>query len=183
MLSPAPASTVETFLAVVFLLALAAPPTFGANDEATDPPLEIFGWVERVELLDGKFSLKAKLDTGAATSSLDATDIMRFRRDGKRWVRFTLNNSETHQEMTLEKPLVRRVRIVRHSGRPQPRAVVKLPLCFGPFIEDVEFTLINRSNFIYPVLLGRSAMAGRALVDPGQTFLNAPDCETPGSNE
>jgi len=170
------------FLASVFALALTAPPTFGAKGKAADPPLEIFGWVERVELLDGKFSMKAKLDTGAATSSLDATDIVRFRRDGKRWVRFTVSDPETNEEMTLEKPLARSVRIVRHNGRPQQRAVVKLPICFGPFVEDVEFTLINRSNFIYPVLLGRGTLKGRALVDSGKTFLNYPDCAAPGSN-
>ncbi len=146
-----------------------------ANDG--DPAaLEIFGWVERVELLDGDLSVKAKLDTGAATSSLDATNIERFRKDGERWVRFTVTDPETDDSIELEKPLSRNVRIVRHSGEHQRRPVVKIPLCFGPFSEEVEFSLIDRSNFIYPVLLGRSALKGHALIDSGETFINYPDC-------
>lgn len=159
-------------------LVLAASPLLlpAVDSDSADQPLEIFGWVERVELLDGKFSMKAKLDTGAATSSLDATNIERFRRDGKRWVRFTVSDPDTDRTVELEKPLVRNVRIVRHGGGHQRRAVVRMPICFGPFYREVEFTLIDRSNFIYPVLLGRSAMEGFALVDPGETFANYPAC-------
>jgi hypothetical protein len=157
------------------LLALAV--WFPVISQADSPSaLEIFGWVERVEVIDGQLSLKAKLDTGAATSSLDATDIERFRKDGKRWVRFVITNPETGERIELERPLVRNVRIIRHSGNHQRRAVVKLPLCFGPFYREVEFSLIDRSNFIYPVLLGRSALEGYALIDSGETFINYPDC-------
>lgn len=157
------------------LLALALCfPVIGQAGSAS--ALEIFGWVERVEVMDGQLSLKAKLDTGAATSSLDATDIERFRKDGKRWVRFTITDPESDEKIELERPLVRNVRIIRHSGNHQRRAVVELPLCFGPFYREVEFSLIDRSNFIYPVLLGRSALEGHALIDSGETFINYPDC-------
>jgi hypothetical protein len=161
-------------LIIVLALALV---TFSVQaDEHGSPVLEIFGWVERVDLLDGNLSVKAKLDTGAATSSLDATNIERFRRDGERWVRFTVTDPETEEVLELEKPLSRNVRIVRHSGEHQRRAVVKIPLCFGPFAREVEFSLIDRSNFIYPVLLGRSALKGHALIDSGETFINYPAC-------
>jgi hypothetical protein len=144
--------------------------------------LEIFGWVERVELLDGQISLKAKLDTGARTSSLDATNIERFSRDGERYVRFVLADPDTETEITLERPLVRNVRIVSHSGENQRRAVVTLPICYGPWHEEIEFSLIDRSNFIYPVLLGRSALEGRVLVDSEATFANYPDCDLSGDS-
>lgn len=160
--------------AVLVALFLAGPDAMGSSSEPR--ALEIFGWVERVELLDGKFSMKAKLDTGAATSSLDATGIRRFRRDGERWVRFVVSDPDSEDTVTLEKPLVRNVRIVRHSGEHQRRAVVEIPICFGPFERVVEFTLIDRSAFIYPVLIGRSALEDYALVDSGKTFLNPPQC-------
>jgi hypothetical protein len=144
--------------------------------------LEILGWVERVELLDGQISLKAKLDTGALTSSLDATNIERFSRDGQRYVRFVLTDADSETELTLERPLVRNVRIVQHSGENQRRAVVTLPVCFGPWHEEVEFSLIDRSNFIYPVLLGRTALEGRVLVDSEATFMNYPDCDFSGDS-
>lgn len=163
-------------LDLVIALALALVAFSVQADDQDSRALEIFGWVERVELLDGDLSVKAKLDTGAATSSLDATNIERFRRDGERWVRFTVTDPESDDVLELEKPLSRNVRIVRHSGEHQRRAVVKIPVCFGPFAREVEFSLIDRSNFIYPVLLGRSALKGHALVDSGETFINYPDC-------
>lgn len=147
-----------------------------AAGEVKQHELEIFGWVERVELLDGTLSMKAKLDTGAATSSLDATDIERFRKNGERWVRFTVTDPDSKDTLTLEKPLERNVRIVRHDGEYQRRAVVKMPICLGDQRREVEVNLIDRSNFIYPVLLGRSALEGYALIDSGQTFEFSPSC-------
>ncbi len=149
-------------------------------DEVDAHHLEIFGWVERVELLDGKFSMKAKLDSGAANSSLDATDIERFERDDQRWVRFTVTDPESEEQAVLEKPLVRNVRIVRHSGEYQRRPVIELPICLGDQRRVVEVNLIDRSNFIYPLLLGRSALEGYALIDSGETFLFSPQCAPTG---
>jgi len=167
------------FAAVLLLLApLAAAPAETSNGRA----LEIFGWVERVELLDGELSVKAKLDTGAVTSSLDAASIERFERDGKRWVRFTVVDPESGESLELERPIVRYARIVQHSGEHQRRPIVILDVCFGPFRREVEFSLVNRSNFIYPVLLGRSALEGAAIVDPSETFLNYPACEDASSD-
>lgn len=138
--------------------------------------LEIFGWVERVELLDGKFSMKAKLDTGALNSSLHALDIQPFRRDGRRYVRFVVVDPDTEELTELEKPLVRNVRIVRHSGEFQRRPVVEMDICLGPYHRNVEVNLVDRSELIYPLLLGRTALEGSALVDSGSTFQNYPAC-------
>ena len=161
---------------VPLLLSLIALAGLAEAGESEQFRLEVFGWVERVELLDGKFSMKAKLDSGAANSSLDATEIARFRRDGERWVRFTVTDPETEEQVTLEKPLVRNVRIVRHGGEHQRRPVVKIPVCIGDKRREVEVNLIDRSSFIYPLLLGRSALEGYALIDSGQTFLFPPQC-------
>jgi hypothetical protein len=161
---------------VLLLLPLLACAGKAGAGEPEQYQLEVFGWVERVELLDGKLSMKAKLDSGAANSSLDATGIERFRRDGECWIRFTVTDPETEGRVTLEKPLVRNVRIVRHSGEHQRRPVVKMPICIGDQRREVEVNLIDRSNFIYPLLLGRSALEGYALIDSGQTFLFPPQC-------
>ncbi len=145
---------------------------------SVDGGMQIFGWVERVKLMDGELSLKAKLDSGAANSSLDATNIERFRRDGNRYVRFTVTDPDNGEDLLLEKPLVRNVRIVRHSGEHQRRPVIKMPICLGDRSMEVEVNLIDRSNFIYPMLLGRSAMKGFALIDSGETFMNPPRCSS-----
>lgn len=158
-------------LLAIFVLALPRPAL------AVDGELQIFGWVERIKLFDGELSLKAKLDSGAANSSLDATNIERFRRDGERFVRFTVTDPDTDEQLVLEKPLVRNVRIVRHTGEQhQRRPVVMMPICLGNRRMEVEVNLIDRSNFIYPMLLGRSAMRGFALIDSGETFMNPPRC-------
>jgi hypothetical protein len=161
---------------------LAAALTLLSGSTLADSPVsesteyEIFGWVEWVKLLDGELRLKAKLDTGAANSSLDATSISRFRKGGERWVRFTVTNPESNESLELKKPLVRNVRIVRHDGDHQRRPVIEMPICLGNQIRQVEVNLIDRSNFIYPMLLGRSALKGFALIDSGQTFQYPPSC-------
>ncbi len=154
---------------ILTLLLLAAAPPAGAE-------LPIFGWIERVQILDGTLTLKAKFDTGAATSSLDATEIQTFRRAGRRWARFTVRATHDGEPLVLERPLLRTVRIIRHNGKHQRRAVIGLDVCFGEHHREVEFTLIDRREFIYPVLLGRSALEGAALIDPGATFLSKPRC-------
>ncbi len=138
---------------------------------------DIFGWVEPVVLVEAGYELEAKLDTGAETSSLDAVDIRRFRRKGKSWVRFTVEDHDRGAETRLERPLLRRVRIKRHDGKSQLRSVVSLTVCLGDHRRKVEFSLIDRSEFVYPVLLGRSALAGIAVVDPDQTNLSDPACD------
>ena len=167
---------VTSFQVTLLLLAIGCS-DIGLADHGEARHLEIFGWVERVELLDGKFSMKAKLDSGAANSSLDATDIERFQRDDERWIRFTVTDPDTEEQVTMEKELVRNVRIVRHDGEHQRRPVIKLPICLGHQRRVVEVNLIDRSNFIYPLLLGRSALEGYALIDSGATFLFSPECD------
>ena len=159
-------------VAGICVLALAAALTHSAQGRQ----LEIFGWVEWVELMQGEVRMKAKLDSGAANSSLDATDIERFRKDGERWVRFTLTDPETEESMTVERPLERNVRIVRHDGNRQRRPVIKMEICLGDKAQEVEVNLIDRGEFIYPLLLGRSALEEFALIDSGETFLFGPEC-------
>jgi hypothetical protein len=137
---------------------------------------DIFGWAEPVILVEAGFKLEAKLDTGADTSSLDAVDIRRFRRKGESWVRFTVEDQDGDEEMRLERPLLRRVRIKRHDGESQRRSVISLTVCLGEHRREVEFSLIDRSQFDYPVLLGRSALAGIAVVDPDEANLSEPAC-------
>ena len=146
-----------------------------AGSAAASEP-DVFGWAEPVVLEEAGFRLEAKLDTGADTSSLDAIDIRRFRRKGKSWVRFTVEDHEEGDTVRLERPLLRRVRIKRHDGDSQRRSVVSLTVCLGGHRRKVEFSLIDRSQFDYPVLLGRSALTGIAVVDPQVVNLSEPDC-------
>ena len=148
--------------------------------EATTRDLVILGWVERVYLIDPGFRLKAKLDSGAETSSMDARIVKKFRQGGKRWVRFAVTNPATGEEYLLVRERVRTIGVVQHEGTNQVRPTVMLELCISDRLVDVEVSLIDRSEFSYALLLGRRALRSFALIDPGNTYLTEPRCKMPG---
>ena len=164
-------SLAQVFLLLVFALA-------GASQAgARDPSKTIFGYVERVVISAEGLSLKARLDTGALTSSLDAHNIVRFRRGDARFVRFDVHDPATDQYVTLERRLVRNVRIRQHQGPPVRRPVVRMRLCLGHLVREVEVNLTSRKQLIYPLLIGRSAMRRAVIVDPDLTFTSSPKCD------
>jgi len=160
---------------IVLMLAL----TSSAWCETLD--LQILGWVENVQLPDPGLELKAKLDTGAETSSLDARVLKKFRKAGKRWVRFAVTDRENGEEFVIVRERVRTIGVVQHDGSRQTRPVVMLQVCLADQLLETEVSLIDRTEFNYPLLLGRSALASFALVDSGNTFLSRPDCKLPGN--
>ncbi len=157
---PAPAKTPEASQAAVAPTPAKTPP----------PPKQlqgkrIIGEVEPVTILKAGLTLPARIDTGATTSSLDARDIQRFERDGKKWVRFTLLDRRTKKEVKVESRLTRTVEITRHGADPQYRPVVKLKAILGKAELTREFSLTDRSAFTYPVLIGRNFLQGEFIVD------------------
>jgi hypothetical protein len=164
--------SVRTITAVVLLLlALNPMPCPAAAQD-----MEILGWVEYARLPAVDLELKAKLDTGAETSSLDARIIKKFRKDGKRWVRFAVIDREHGTEHVLVRERARTIGVVQHDGSRQTRPVVTMVVCVAGRQMETEVSLIDRSEFIYALLLGRSALSSFALVDPGSTFLGEPGC-------
>lgn len=160
-------------LCIVAAVACAAP----RDATARDPGKTIFGYVERVIISNKGFDLKARLDTGAQTSSLDAHNIRRFRRGDRRYVRFDIKDPDSGEFVTLERPLVRIVRIRQHEGEWMRRPVVEMSICLGHLLQVVEVSLTPRTEFIYPLLIGRSAMRGAVIVDPDLTFTSRPTCD------
>ncbi len=138
--------------------------------------LEIVGWVENTILVGPGISIKAKLDTGAETSSLDAEIIKKFRKDGKRWVRFRISDRRTKQEYIVVRERIRTIKVVQHDGNAQTRPVVLMKVCVAGRLLGTEVSLIDRSKFNYPLLLGRNTLKSFALIDPGNTFLSSPNC-------
>lgn len=150
-----------------------------ADAQITSQELLILGWVETVYLVDPGFELKAKLDSGAETSSLDARIIKKFRRDGKRWVRFTLSDPETGEESVLLRERVRTIGVIQHDGDNQLRPTVMMQVCIADRMLDIEVSLVDRSEFSYRLLLGRRALRSFALIDTGNTYLTQPRCKLP----
>jgi hypothetical protein len=132
------------------------------------------GWREWVQLPEiGVPWIKAKLDTGARTSSLHAYKIKRFRKDGADWVRFRVRpwQESTEDEAVIELP-VHDVRSIRSSsGHVQERYVVKMRVELLGRKVTAEVTLSNRDSMGFRMLIGRQALRRRFVVDAGSSFL------------
>lgn len=138
-------------------------------------PVQIYGWREWVTISDGKakLKLKAKLDTGALTSSIHAEDKKLFERDGKKWVRFVIRDTRSKDgvRIRMEAPLVRIARIKEPGGESTTREVVRLPFKLGDRTFKADFTLNDRGNMLSPVLIGRRAICQLGWVDPTRAYL------------
>ncbi|EGX6953425.1 ATP-dependent zinc protease [Aeromonas hydrophila] len=159
---------------LLLLVGLALP---GAARAAADPA--VYGWIEKGLIMPSGVAVKMKLDTGALTSSLDARDLRHFKRDGKSWVRFTLQvtdaNTDRQVSQTLERPVEHMV-TVRGAGGMEQRPTVTMSICLGDKVYEEWFTLRDRSKMIYPVLLGRRLLADLGAVDSSRTFTVQPSC-------
>lgn len=113
--------------------------------------------------------MKAKLDVGALTSSLDVRELQRFRKQGQDWVRFTYLAGA--RAITVERALVRNSMMKMHGGGLRERPVVRLTIQLGDFCQETEVNLADRQNFLYPLLLGRRFLeAAQVSVDSNRTF-------------
>ncbi|WP_158224710.1 ATP-dependent zinc protease [Agaribacterium haliotis] len=153
--------------------------TANKNNTANTATKVVAGWVERVCIEGLQEPIKAKLDSGAKTSSIYAENIKPYKKDGKNRVEFTLvlndSNKKVHR-IKLDKPRSRKVKIKNHDGVHDRRVTVELDISFNNKVERAEFTLVDRSEYIYPILLGRRYLGSRVLIDPGQTFLKPSTC-------
>jgi hypothetical protein len=136
---------------------------------------QVVGWLEKARIFPGGYQLSAKIDTGADNSSLNVQDCVVFQREGAEWVRFVVID-DTGKQHKLERKLVRLARIKRHSAPRQERPVALLGICVGAVYREVEVNLVDRSEFKYPLLVGRSFMSGALTVDPSKTYSVEPAC-------
>ncbi|MEX0730283.1 MAG: ATP-dependent zinc protease [Aquisalimonadaceae bacterium] len=162
-------------LFIALLIACLGLPSIAVATSAEDRQLEILGWIERVRLAPGDLAIRAKLDTGADHSSLNAPDPEEFERDDQTWVRFTVEN-EDGVAQEFEKPVERMVRIRSASGVGR-RYVVRMNICLGNILREVEVNLADRSELSYQMLIGRSYMTDHILVDSGREHTVDPDCD------
>ncbi len=137
-------------------------------------PLPVIGWREWVSLPDlGIDRIKAKVDTGARSSSLHAYDIRRFKRKGVSWVRFRVHPMQRNNRVTVEaEAKVVGQRTVKSSGGHETlRWVVETDVLVGDERWPIEITLTRRDAMGFRMLLGRQAVRSRFLVDPGRSYL------------
>lgn len=125
--------------------------------------------------------IKAKIDTGARTSAIHAFQVRAFRRKGKRWVRFSVHphQREVHGAVECEARVVDRRPVTDSGGHTQKRWVIHSTVRLGDQIWPIELTLTNRDTMRFRVLLGRTALRGRYLVDSAHSFLTGGNKDAP----
>ena len=133
----------------------------------------LIGWREWVSLPDvGIPWIKAKVDTGARSSSLHAQHIREFERDGVPWVRFDVRPWQgAHELVPVELPVFDRRDVRSSSGHAQSRLVVLLDLVLVGRRVTAEVTLSNRSEMGFRMLIGREALRQGFTIDPARSFL------------
>ena len=133
------------------------------------------GWIENVRVFPGELQFKAKIDTGAYNSSINAKNIIEFEKEGEAWVRFDIVN-RNKVSTTIELPLIKEVSIKRHFGKTQRRYAVMLGVCLGKTYKKTQVSLVDRQGFLYAMLIGRSFLKGDFMIDPARQFTVSPRC-------
>lgn len=141
------------------------------------------GRTEYVEIAGIK-SIPAKIDTGADSSSIWASNI-NIEKNG--FLIFTLFGEEsslfTGEVIRTKDYTVKSIRSAH--GDKQIRYCVKLPIVLHGESFDASFTLSNRIKHNYPVLIGRSTIEGKYIVDVSKhsVKLKIPKSKRPGLNK
>lgn len=184
-----------TFLKMPALVAalFAASTAAHSADTRANPgerPPETLGYVEWMVIQDTSLRLKARLDTGAKTSSLHAVNIEEFEKDGAEWVSFQIPLGDHEDQPTegeldhddvileFERPVERTVLIKRKGASSQKRYVVMMDFCIAGTSHTAQFSLTDRGKFSYPALLGRRFMRDdNILIDSADSFIAERECE------
>jgi hypothetical protein len=133
---------------------------------ASKRPYITVGWSELVALPDwGVHSLRAKIDTGARSTALHVDDLD---------IRNGLAIFRIHHGQEIRSPVVRIAHVRSSNGQADERIFVKTSLRLGSYQRQVELSLVDRGDMRFPMLVVRTALAGRYLVDPGKRRLTKP---------
>ena len=130
------------------------------------------GWREFVTLPDlGLRAIKTKIDTGARTSALHVAWLEEFRRDGDPWVRFAMDTRRRRRPPTIcEAMAIDRRDVTDSGGHTTQRWFIRSTVSLAGLRFEAEINLTNRGNMLFPLLLGRSALRGRFVVDPNLSY-------------
>jgi hypothetical protein len=134
------------------------------------------GWKEYLDLPElGIARLKAKVDTGARTSTLhvDSLEVLDVLPDGSERVELVLGPDRRRPDLLVraQARVLRRIRVIDSGGHPEVRPVIETELALGPVRKRILLTLTNRSGMLFRMILGRKALEGDFRVDVSDKYL------------
>ena len=150
-----------------------AMPSRGGKKRAKSDPKSVVGWREWAALpLLGIDAIKVKIDTGARTSAVHAFNIRPFHKDGEDWVRFDVHPYQRNDEVykTCRAEVVDYRWVTNSGGGKEKRFVIVTMLRLGFDAWPIEVTLTDRDQMGFRMLLGRTAMERRLIVDPARSY-------------
>lgn len=139
----------------------------------SDHKLQVIGWREWIRLPElGIEHIKAKVDTGARTSALHTFDLEPYDDNGVRMVRFKVHpvQHKLEPEVECRCPVLDERLVTDSGGHQEQRIVISTLACLEDYCWEIEITLTNRDSMRFRMLLGRTAMAGRFLVNPKVSY-------------
>ncbi|CAA0084056.1 Uncharacterised protein [BD1-7 clade bacterium] len=131
--------------------------------------MDVVGENEYVRIIPGDVVMKARIDTGATSTSMTAIDLQEFERDGKTWLRFYVPDGDGNR-VEITRPLLGRVSIKRHGAQSVKRPVVMMTLILGNQEQTLKVNLTDRSKYEYPLLIGRNFLQGMLMVDVSKKY-------------
>jgi len=148
--------------------------------------LPVIGWREWVSLGElGIQAIKAKVDSGARSSSLHVFELEDFERDGAQWVRFTVHPVQRNDEVEIdvEFPVLEYRSVRSSSGKASVRPVIETHISMMGQTWPIEITLARRDKMRFRMLLGRQAFRGRFLLDSGASYYGGKPSRTARKNQ
>jgi len=134
----------------------------------------LIGWREWVNLPElGIEKIKAKVDTGARTSALHAFSLRPFVENGRNKIRFDIHplQHDTTHIVTCVADVVDKRYVTDSGGHEEERHVIQTPITIAGQTWSIEITLTERENMLFRMLLGRSALRKRFIVNPARSFV------------
>ena len=114
-------------------------------------------------------AIQARVDSGAKTSSIQATEIKLIKKNDEDWVRFVVYPLRKNSiiKVICNAKLIDKRSIKGSFGISEERLIIKTPVTIGEDTFDIELSLANRNTMEFKMLLGREAIANRYLINSG----------------